>query len=443
HQVTINWELRDGLTLRSITAYRDLDSYFYQDYLSGTGRPNTPLFIDNDVDQDQWSQELHLLGSALDGRLEYIMGAYYFEEQADGEISTWLPGFGIRQYNSTDTKNEAVAVFGQATYTPVQLDQRLHITLGARWSKDDRQADLSRYNQLIVFNNPGNFTDVSPGFILPASVQSGKGDQDYDHVSPALTLSWDLNDSANIYAKVVDGYKTGGFNIRASTIAFFENGFEPETLVSYEAGIKSQWLGNRLRANLAVFRAEYDDIQINAQSDISDPSKSDVLNAGKATINGAELELSAMVTEGLLLSLQYGYLDAGYDKIIDGLGQNVTNNFAFLNAPENSFTLDATYDIAQTPIGLLIANLNYTWQDDKYTTATTNYGEYTIDSYGLLNARLTLDEIPGLRKGTVKASIWGKNMTDEEYTFINAPGFGTYVAWGEPRTYGVDLTYQF
>ncbi|MBK6584617.1 MAG: TonB-dependent receptor [Gammaproteobacteria bacterium] len=443
HQVTINWQLHDGLTLRSITAYRDLDSYVYQDYLSGTGRPNTPLFIDNDVDQDQWSQELQLLGSALDGRLEYILGAYYFEEQGDGQISTWLPNFGIRQYSDTDTENKAAAVFGQGTYTPVQLDQRLHITLGARWSKDDRQAELERYNQLLVFNNPGDFTDVSPGFILPASVQNGAGDQDFDHVSPALTVTWDLNDSANIYAKVVEGYKTGGFNIRASTIAFFENGFDPETLISYEAGIKSQWLDNRLRANLAVFRAEYDDIQINAQSDISDPSKSDVLNAGKATINGAELELSAMVAEGLVLSLQYGYLDAGYDKIIDGLGQNVTNNFAFINAPENSYTLDATYDIARTCIGQLIANLNYTWQDDKYSSVSTNFGEYTIDDYGLLNARLTLDEIPGLSKGYVKAAIWGKNITDEEYSFINAPGFGTYRAWGEPRSYGLDLTYQF
>jgi len=150
-----------------------------------------------------------------------------------------------------------------------------------------------------------------------------------------------------------------------------------------------------------------------------------------------------MVAEGLVLSLQYGYLDAGYDKIIDGLGQNVTNNFAFINAPENSYTLDATYDIARTCIGQLIANLNYTWQDDKYSSVSTNFGEYTIDDYGLLNARLTLDEIPGLSKGYVKAAIWGKNITDEEYSFINAPGFGTYRAWGEPRSYGLDLTYQF
>ena len=437
HQLTINWQVNDDLTLRSITAYRDLDSYVYQDYMSGdrlvTGapRPNTPFWIDSDVDQDQFSQEFQLLGGAWDDQIEYTVGLYYYQEDGEGVNVSSLPNFGIRQFADADIDNKAIAAFGQATYTPAALD-RLHVTVGLRWSKDERKAELTRHN--LVF---------ATGAILPASVERGAGDKDFNDVSPSFTVAYDLTDTVNVYAKVADGYKTGGFNMRASSIAIFEQGFDEETLRSYELGVKAQWLDNRLRTNLAVFQADYDDIQINAQTDLSNPATADILNAGKATIQGAELEVTAVVVEGLTLSLQYGYLNARYDEIIDGFGRDVTGSYEFVNAPQHSYTLDATWDIAATPIGLLSANANYSWQDDKYITATTTNGDFTIDDYGLLNARLTLSEIPGLPEGNLKVALWGKNLEDKEYTFLNAPGFGTYVAWGEPRSYGIDLSYEY
>lgn len=441
HQLTVNWRLNDTLTLRSITAHRDLDSYLYQDYFSGTGRPNTPFWIDSDIEQDQFSQEFHLLGDAFDGQLEYTLGLYYFQEDGIGRTVNWLPGFGIYQFSEADTDNEALAAFGQATYTPAALD-RLHVTVGVRWSRDERRADLLKHNGLINFHST-DYTDVSAGDVLQPSVAGGSGKKKFNDVSPSLTVAFDLTDDINIYAKVVDGYKTGGFNVRASTIGFFEQGFDEETLRSYELGMKAQWLDNRLRTNLAVFEADYDDIQINAQTDLTNPAVADILNAGQATIRGAELEVTALLREGFTMSLQYGYLNARYDEVLDGFARNVTNNFEFVNAPRHSYTLDATWDIAATAIGLFTANVNYTWQDEKFITATTNFGEYKIDDYGLLHARLTLDEIPGLPAGSLKVSLWGRNLENKEYCLLNAPGFGTYRAWGEPRSYGVDLAYRF
>lgn len=431
HHLTLNWLLHEDLTLRSITAYRDLDSYIFQDYLSGTGRPNTPLFIDNYVDQDQFSQEIQLLGSAFGEQLEYTLGLYYFTEDGTGDTVNWLPGFGIRQFTGAEIENEALAAYGQATYTPVALE-RLHITVGLRSSKDEREADLTRYNVLLSTNT-----------ILPASVGRGSGDKDFDDLSPSLTVAWDLSEDASVYAKVADGYKTGGFNMRASTIAYFEQGFDEETLRSYEVGLKAEWMDNRLRSNIAVFEADYQDIQINAQTSLTNPTVADILNGGEATIQGAELELSALVTDSLTLTLQYGYLDAGYDEVLDGFGRDVTDQFVFVNAPEHSYTVDVSWDIAATPVGELAANLNYTWQDEKYITATTNFGVYTIDAYGLLNARVTLSEIPVAGQGRLTLAAWGKNLEDNEYYFLNAPGFGGYVAWGEPRSYGIDLSYEF
>lgn len=432
HLLTANWALSDTLTLRSITSYRDLDSEVFQDYLTGTNRPNTPFNIDSSVDQDQFSQEFHLLGEALDTRLVYTLGAYYFTEEGDGETFSNLAGFGISQYAEAKIDNEAMAAFGQVTYTPLGLDQRLHITGGIRWSEDDRKAELLRHTRLL-----------GTGAVLASSEESGRGDRDFSNLSPSLTIAYDLNDDSNVYAKVAEGYKTGGFSMRASTIGFFEDGFDEETLVSYELGMKSQWWDNRVRANLAIFQADYDDIQINAQTDLDDPSKSDILNAGEAEIRGLELDVTAMLSDSVTLGINYGYLKASYDTIKDGLGRDVTDEFAFVSAPKNSFRANLTYDIAQTPIGTLSAYLNYAWVDDYFITASTVTGEYLIDAYGLADARLTLAEIPGLPAGSLRVALWGKNLADKEYAYINGPLFGGATAWGEPRTYGVDVIYEF
>lgn len=432
HQLTMNWSLSETLTLRSITAYRDLDSDIFQDYMSGTGRPNTPFNIVASVNQDQFSQEFHLLGEALDNRVSYTLGAYYFTEDGDGETFSNLPGFGIAQYSKAKIDNEATAVFGQFTYTPQAFEQRLHITGGIRWSEDKREADLNRHSQLLATN-----------MVLAPTEQFGSGDKKFTHLSPSLTVAYDLNENTNIYAKVSDGYKTGGFNMRASTIGFFEQGFDEETLVSYELGLKSQWWDNRVRTNLAIFQADYEDIQINAQTDLMDPSKADILNAGEAEIQGIELDITALLSSDLTLGLNYGYLNARYDSIKDGLGRDATNNFEFVNAPQHSFRAHLTYDIAQTSIGNLSAYLNYAWVDDHFATTSTVNGDYMIDAYGVVDARLTLADIPGLAAGNLRVALWGKNLSDEEYAYIHGPLFGGATAWADPRTYGIDLTYEF
>ncbi|MBN7795534.1 TonB-dependent receptor [Parahaliea mediterranea] len=432
HQLTLSWFLDNGTTLRSITSYRELDSYVYQDYLSGTGRPNTPFYIDSWVDQDQLSQELQLLGSALDERLEYTLGLYYFEEDGDGETLNWLPGFGIRQYSLATIENSARAAYGEVTYTPDILQSRLHVTAGLRWSQDKRRAQLLRNNQL-------NALDI----VIPGSQEQGAGSRDFSDLTPTITLAYDLGDHTNIYAKAGEGYKTGGFNIRATTMTFFEDGFGEESLRSYELGLKAEWLQNRLRTNIAVFLADYEDIQLNAQTVLDDPSKADILNAGDASIEGVELDVTAVLGRGFTLGFNYAYLNASYNEIRDGLGRDVTDHYEFVNAPENSFRANLAWDIAETPLGSLQAYLNYSWLDDRYITATTLNGRYTIDAYGLVDARLTLAGIPGLPAGGLRVALWGKNLADEEYAYLNGPTFGGITAWGEPRSYGVDVIYEY
>jgi iron complex outermembrane receptor protein len=243
--------------------------------------------------------------------------------------------------------------------------------------------------------------------------------------------------------KYTRGYKSGGFNVRPSTVQRFQEGFGPEKLVTVEAGAKTQWLDDRIRFNLAVFHSAYDDIQINTQSDYTNPTYSDILNAGKATITGAEIEFNAVVTESLTFGLNYAYLDAAYDKIENALGADVTRDYIFADAPHNSLIANIDYAIATTPIGDLRANVNYSWQSAMLTTTSTVAGKWGIDGYGLLNGRLTLADIPGLPAGKLRISLWGKNLDNETYSVIHAPGFNGYRAFGEPRSAGVDLVYEY
>ncbi|NHO66107.1 TonB-dependent receptor [Aestuariicella hydrocarbonica] len=429
HNLTITYDLNDHLTLKSISAYRALDSFTNQNYHAGLYAP-LPLFTStHTTDQEQWSQEIQLLGDAWDSRLEYIVGLYYFNEEGVDNDDTRKPLSDEVSFGEADIKNTALAAFSQATWTPNVLADRLRITAGLRWSQDKRSATLEERDITL---SSGAVTDYPKGV----------GDNTFTNVSPSLVVAYDLTDNINLYAKVVDGYKTGGFNTRASSIDFFNQGFDPENLRSYELGIKSELLDNRVRLNAAVFTSDYEDLQVNVRSDGGDPTKTDVLNAGEGKVQGLELDVTALLTEGLTLNLSYGYLDADYEEIVDATGSDIADNFRFTNAPKHSYTVDLNYDFPALSFGQLSAHIGYTWQDEKYTSSSVDDEKYIVDDYGLLNARLSLSDV-AFAGGNLRLALWGKNLEDQEYYTAH---FGLVVpsaVYGEPRSYGLDLIYEY
>jgi iron complex outermembrane recepter protein len=446
HNLIVSWDVNDSLTIKSITGYRKLDNFTNQNYLTdaftGTGNPLATLFAGKpvfltefDSDQHQFSEELQAAGDAFDSRLEYVAGLYYFSEKADSYDTTEsMQGFDER-WVSID--NSAYAVFGQATYTPA-FDEALHLTLGLRYSRDNREATME-----TLHSAPNGA--VPPTHNGGANPFSDKGDKSFNDVSPSLIVAYDLDSEVNIYGKIAKGYKTGGYNVRAPQLRFAE-GFDQENLISYEAGLKSQWFDNRVRFNSAVFLAKYDDIQVNVQTDPTNPSITDVLNAGKATISGFEMELNGRVTEALTAGLNYAYLSAVYDKVDDANGTDVTSQFQFPEAPHNSYTVNLQYEFPTTPIGVFTAMVDYSWQDEKFSASNAkpaNGDRFIIDDYGLLNARLNLSEIP-VGAGELRASLWGRNLEDKHYytsLFDLRAAMGAF--YGEPRSYGIDLVYEY
>lgn len=426
HNLTASWQVTDALTLKSITGYRELDNETYQDYHSGVLGP-VPIFITSwDSTQDQFSQELQAIGSALDERFMYVAGLYYLDESADSFDSTNVPGRRVRTDRTITIDNSAYALYAQGTYTPAALDGRLHVTAGARWSQDDREATLQN--------------TVVPGVGAPIVGPLGSGDNSFDNVSPSLIVGFDVQPELNVYAKAVKGYKTGGFNVRASSIARFEAGFDEENLMSYELGMKSQWWDNRVRLNTAVFYADYDDIQVNVQSDPTNPAVTDVFNAGKAEISGVELDLDARLTSSLGVTLSYAYLDADYSEIINAAGVDVSWQYHFVEAPRNSVNTRLQYDFPELSFGQFSALVDYAWQGDKYSAS--NDSRYVVGSYGLLNARLNLTGIE-FAAGELRAALWGRNLTDEEYYVAHFNAGVPSAIFGEPRSYGIDLIYQY
>jgi iron complex outermembrane receptor protein len=427
HSLSANWDFNDTLSFRSITGYRKLDNNINQNYMTGALGPFPLLVTATDSSQHQFSQEFQAVGDALDARLDYVAGLYYFDEKGDSVDGSNLSALGRGvAYRTVSIENSAYAVFGQGTYTPAILDDQLHVTLGLRYSKDQRKASLDT----TTVANSGAVSVVAPG----------KGDKGFDDISPSLVVSYDINADVNSYFKAVKGYKTGGFNVRASSVARFNEGFDQENLWSYELGVKSQWFENRVRLNVAAFYENYTDIQVNVQSDPTRIQVTDVFNAGKATISGLEMDISARLTEGLTASLNYGYLDASYDKISDLDGNDVSSRYQFVEAPHNSATTSLEYEFPATPIGIVTAQADYSWQSEKFSSAADS--RYVTDEYGLLNARLTLSEIP-VGVGSFKVSAWGRNLEDKEYyaAFFNAGAPGAI--FGDPRSYGVDFTYRY
>lgn len=442
HSLTLNWDISDSLTLRSLTGYRDLDSYIYQDYVEIFFVPYTT--IDTIVSR-QVSQEFQVIGSALNDQLNYVGGLYYFRESGHHReiIAQALDRF-------VKAESESAAIYGQLTWTPPILDNRFDVTVGGRYTKDKREAS----RDFSLLNGPA----------LPQAVTAN--DESYNRFNPALTLAYRFSDDLNVYAKWATGYRAGGSS-EAAGLDNFGVSFSPEDITSYEIGVKSYAWDRRVRLNVAAFRSDLEDMQIAFTATSADPSFTQAYNAGNATIQGVEVDLLIAPTERFSVSVDYTYLDSEIKKvdvipntIFSEPGSQYRNDadisrlFNVPYAAKHSVNIAADYTLFTFASGDLRFHVDYDWKDAFYVTTTSgaqipNSDLWRVSPRGLLNARLTLAlELP--RGDHAKISLWGKNLADSDYEyFITALG-GPLVgysnlatAWNEPSTFGIDISYQY
>jgi len=429
--LTLEWAINEHTELRSITARREIDDFQIQIFHPGMVMGQPLIISDARGNQEQWSEELQLSGQLADADLDYVAGLLWFDEDIERAASNQLTARRQKVYvDGTGLRNESLAAYTHLGWSPDYFDGALRLTAGLRWSEDSREATVARAVE-----------DLNTGIIKPQPVP-GVGDRDFDNLSPTLGLEWHPDDATMVYLSVTDGYKSGGFNARASSTARFNEGFDDETLRSWEAGVKTRLWQQRLQLNLSIFHSNYEDIQVTVQSDAGNPVIVDVLNAGEATIEGLESSITAALTEQLSLAVEYAWLDTEFDTVRNANGDNVASRYRFLYAPKHHLVSRLRYQFPALAVGTPQAELQYSWQDDMYASDTATGGDYRIPAYGLLNARIALSEIE-LTGGQLEIAAWANNLLDEDYYTAHFNAGLPSAVWGEPQTLGVDIAFRY
>jgi iron complex outermembrane recepter protein len=446
HSLTIAVDLGAAM-LKSISSYRNLQ---WSDSLDLDGSPLDVAFTQRFTTFHAYSQELQLTGTAANNRLNYVLGGFYYKEKAETLGPQSFFGGATRFQSDYGSHTEAFALYAQLDY---KLTDAFKLTLGGRYTHEKK--DVRRFLQI-----PG-----TPAVTLVNIPYGGVPDAKYNNFSPAATLSYEVNDNVNVYARFARGFKSGGFNGETNDFrapfagcptGAFElcNPYRPEKVDSYELGIKTKLLDNRLILNLAAFRDQHKDIQLSI-FEATGAASSIVRNAASARIQGLELEAIARPAEWLTINGSVAYLNAKYNRYIDG-GIDVTNNRAFPHAPKYTAAIGADWRIAEGDWGKfnLTGDMNFvsayfTFPYALTTPTPSDQNAFTTRSKGrtIVNLRAALSD---LKLGGLNAELaaWVRNLTKESnpQNFIDfGPGFGglTVGYFPDPRTYGLSLGVKF
>lgn len=495
----VNWRFADGYNFRSITAYRKWENDTFEDAI------RLPLDLFRRVtryETETFSQEFQVL-SPTEEMIEWVAGLYYYQEDYtldqdfDFGPSFCVPGVRNLVYLQTlqtqlaggappATANaiaqataagaaglcsagpqvdavdghfnqdvKSYAAFAQSTW---HITDRLDVTGGVRYSRDDKEGE---YSNLI------NNIAAGPAILNLRAAETTPLDFDDDQFTWLLNVSYDITEDLMVFATYATGYKAGGFNAESTKIVLGPlRTFDSEEVDNIEVGVKTSWWDGRVNANLTAYRTdidEFQDRQFNGLDFI-------VKNAGELRQQGAELDVTARPVDQLLLQFAAAYLDSeflSFDEAspLPGFASNLNPQpqaSQNLKGKPNSFSpkwraslvAQWTGQIPDAGMEWFIRG-EYNWTDDQNVNAQTDNNPQTIqDDYGLLNARL------GLRSAeeTWEVAAWARNIEDKGYcqTIFYQP-LGTELSLvdpvtgggmarcvlGEPRTYGIDLTYRF
>jgi iron complex outermembrane receptor protein len=452
HALTLTVGLGDA-ELKSITAYRDLA---WADGLDLDGSPFPVAFTQRISDYHAFSQELQLTGTAFEDRLAYVLGAFYFDEQAETVNPQTYFGGGVDLDSNYGSNTEAWAIYAQLDY---DLTERLKLTLGGRYTEETK--DISRFFRVNF--DPAN--GITSPLVIADLPYGAIPDAKFSDFSPAVTLSYAASDTINLYARFAQGFKSGGFNgesnVFAAPTADCPSGalelcqpYLPEQVDSYEFGIKSRFLDDRLIINLAAFRNDSKDMQLSVFT-ATTGAASVIQNAAAARIQGLEIETVLRPVDNLTINASLALLDPEYKRFIDG-GVDVSDNRAFPHAPRTTASIGADWKVAEGDWGKfnIYADLNYS---SKYftfpyaLTAPTRSDQVagTSQSQGrtIVNLRATLAEfaVGGME---TEISVFVRNLTKEDApsNFIDfGPGFGGILLgyFPDPRTFGVTAGVRF
>ena len=387
-----------NVTLTSITSVRDFDV----DLLLDANNGGFAFAVKQNG--DQFTQELQLAGETSD--LTWLAGVYYFKESSSQIVNLGLPLLGLQvQRSLSDVDTTAYAAFAQATYS---FAPNIRGTLGGRFSHEEKDVDATTFGF-------GGALSFNPATLRAAGRVTSISD---DSFTPRVALEVDFNPNVLGYVSFSQGFKAGGFQSTAGTVADFVP-FAPEKVSTYEAGLKSELLDRRLRLNLAAFFNDYSDIQL----DTLLASGSIVqLNVAEAEVRGLEVEFEAAITDAFKV---YGFASLIDDEITKvaptaaALGVRVGSRLN--DIAQQQFSLGGEYTWVLAGLGDLQARATWTHSGEVFNTVTPPHPIQLIDSFDLVDARLRLNADSGWF-----AQLECENCLDERYYTSRlsfAPGY--------------------
>jgi len=431
----MEWTINDNWTLKNILAYRDDETWSPIDFDS---LPVDDLDVPVLYTNEQFSEELQLLYSG--DRWNGVAGFYMLDANAFNEFDVVLgplgaligvPGLNANTLGDVDT--DTWSVFADFTY---DFSDALSLSIGGRYTSDERTSQVLRR----TFAG-----GISPRFggtgVVIATTSDFNGSEKWTEFSPRVSLSWRPNDQQHLYFSYSEGFKGGSFDPRAqtSTAPDLDNDgtvsaeeifdfmmYEPETVKSYEVGLKSSVLDGRLNSSLAVFFGDYEDVQIPGSigydtdgDGINDTFAGVTSNAAKAELPGIEFEGLFRANDSWSLGWAIGYLDAEYKEFINALNVDVADDAVFQNTPKLTASGTVTFETPMSLFGkggsfAVITSASY--RDDASQFETLNP---LLDqkSFTLWNLSLVWED----DDGRMRVGLHGKNLGDEEYKVAGYP----------------------
>ena len=424
--LTLNWGVTSDWSLKYILAHRASDTNTSIDF---DGLPNKIADVRAEYHDSSQSHEIQ---AAYEGQNSSgVIGLYYFDGRAGGTVRNNFFNLSFGTTNGL-VYTEGKAIFGDWSW---RLTPQFSVSTGLRYTDESKRAVV--LNQAFA-NDQFSGTPIA----VPANFDKTRS---VTNTSPRVSLEYKASNAIKLYTTASRGFKSGGYNIRANTLAFPSSGrpFEDEKLDSLEVGAKMVLDGGRLELNTALFHNKYKNVQLSVFTSYTQANGQpgffgDFTNAGKATVQGAEVEFLWTPTTAWRLSGNLATLDAKYDEYIDR-GVNVADQKKFTNTPKFQASVNIEHNLPLA-VGTLRSRLGVSHRSKVYPT--TDLAESLAqEAYTLVNAGLIWE-----KDSQLSFFLQGANLTNKAYKTdgYNIAALGVLNAYyGAPRTFTVGGTYKF
>lgn len=426
------WQV-GGVTITSITAFQNVERLQSEDTEASPAPLIQPTFA---AETRTLTQELRFGGGT--GTLRWLAGAFYFDNEVDGDYILDLTNLGFVLFDVDYVQeSSSYAVFGQVE---LDLSDRFTLIAGLRYANEQKELDYLNRDVSGFFTDViGLPTDVA--FDFDESTVGELAEHDDDTLSGKVQLDWKPADNVLVYGSISRGTKSAGFNVGFldETLLFASNTvatipYGEETLTSFELGFKSTWAPGRTRLNAAAFYYDYEDFQT---------FRFELLNQiifnTDAEVSGFELELQSSPWQGWDIGLGLSVLDAKAKDIPSPSG--VLREREMVAAPDLAASAVVRYEWPALG-GRFAVQGTVNYQDEIYYDIQ-NVPVSLEDGYTVGNLRLSY----GSADGRWEVAAFVNNVTDEEYLAYTFDFTGTFgfnqQAYGRPRWGGISFRYDF